>query len=91
MYVNEIIQQQCSIETNAYEKQSSKVWKVVTPTFFNNIITHSKLNEKFKKFIDDLVLVVVKGLFFLNTIENIRMKQFGLRRDPQLVLHHVEL
>jgi hypothetical protein len=25
MYVNEIIQRQCSIGTNAYEKQSSKV------------------------------------------------------------------
>jgi hypothetical protein len=32
------------------------------------------------------VLVVVKGLFLLNTIENIWMKQFDLQREPQLVL-----
>ncbi len=31
------------------------------------------------------MLVVVKGLFALNTIENILMKQFGLWKDPQLV------
>jgi hypothetical protein len=85
MYVSEIIQRRCSIETNAYEKQSSKVRRVVTPTFFNNIMTFNKSNEEFKKFIDDLVPVVVKGLFPLNTVENIWMKQFGLRRDPQLV------
>jgi hypothetical protein len=64
--------------------------KVVTTrfisAFFNNIITYNKSNEFLKKIIiNDLVLVVVKGLFPLNTIENIWMKQFGLRRDPQLV------
>jgi hypothetical protein len=31
------------------------------------------------------MLVVVKGLLFLNIVENLWMKQFGLQKDPQLV------
>jgi hypothetical protein len=42
--------------------------------FKNKTTTYKKLNEKQKVFIDDLVLVIVKGLFHLNTIENIWMK-----------------
>ncbi len=56
---------------NVYEKQSSKFQKVVTLisifAFFNNT-TYKKSNEQ-KKFIDDLVLVVLKGLFPLNIVE----------------------
>jgi hypothetical protein len=33
-----------------------------------------KLGEEQKAFIDDLVLVIVKGLFFLRTFENIQMR-----------------
>jgi hypothetical protein len=50
-----------------------------------NSTTYKKLDEKQKAFIDDLVLVVVKGLLCLNIIENILVKQFDLRTDPQLV------
>ncbi len=56
---------------NVYEKQSSKVQKVVTlisiSTFFNRI-TYKKSNEQ-NVFIDDLVLVVMKGLLPLNIVE----------------------
>jgi hypothetical protein len=44
-------------------------------------MTYQKLDEKQKAFIDDLMLVVVKRLFPLSIIENIWMKQFGLRRE----------
>jgi hypothetical protein len=39
-----------------------------------NSTTYKKLDEKQKAFIDDLVLVVVKGLLCLNIIENILVK-----------------
>jgi hypothetical protein len=56
---------------NVYEKQSSKVQKVVTlisiSTFFSST-TYKKSNEQ-NVFIDDLVLVVMKGLLLLNIIE----------------------
>jgi hypothetical protein len=66
MYISEIIQQDF-VKRNAFEKQRSKVWKVVTPrsifAFFNNTTTHKKLDEEQKKIINDLLLVVVKRLF----------------------------
>jgi hypothetical protein len=66
-YVIEIIQWWHCTKTNDFAKQSSKVWKVVTPrsisTYFNNITTSKKSNEEQKAFFDDLVLVVMKGLF----------------------------
>jgi hypothetical protein len=30
---------------------------------------------------DDFVLLVIKWLFFLNIVENLRMKQFVLKKD----------
>jgi hypothetical protein len=49
-------------------------------------IQHIKeLGEEQKAFIDDLVPVIVKGLFFYNTSKKIWMKLFGSRRDPQLI------
>jgi hypothetical protein len=55
---------------------------MVTPrsisTFCNNITTYKKSDETQKTFIDDFVLIVVKGLFFLSKVENIWMKRFGL-------------
>jgi hypothetical protein len=45
------------------------VQKVVTPrsisTIFSNTTTYKKSNEEQKAFFDDLVLVVMKGLFLL--------------------------
>ncbi len=56
----------------------NKVQKVITLrsifAFFNNTTTYQKSNEKQKAFIDDLVLVVVKGLLPLNMIENLWMR-----------------
>jgi hypothetical protein len=39
--------------------------------FFNNTTTYKKFDEEQKFVIDNLVLVVVKGLFLLNIVENI--------------------
>jgi hypothetical protein len=39
--------------------------------------TYKKLNQKSKTFMDELMLVVVKGLFLLSTIGNIWINQFG--------------
>ncbi len=39
--------------------------------FFSSNTTYKKLDEEQKFVIDDLVLVVVKGLFHLNIVENI--------------------
>jgi hypothetical protein len=39
--------------------------------FFNSTTTYKKLDEEQKFVIDNLVLVVVKGLFLLNIVENI--------------------
>ncbi len=67
MYVNEIVQWHY-VKTYAYEKQSSKVQKMVTPrsisTFSNSTTTYKTSDEKQKTFIDDFVLVVVKGYLF---------------------------
>jgi len=74
MYVSEIIQW-CFAKTNISQKQSSKVQKVITLrfvfAFFNSNTTYKKLDEEQKFVIDDLVLVIVKGLFSLNIVENI--------------------
>jgi preprotein translocase subunit SecB len=88
MYINEIVWQHF-VETNAFENQSSKVWKVVTlesiSSFFNNIQHNKILDEKQKNSVHDFVLVVVKGLFFLSKIDNICMKRFDLWKDSQLM------
>jgi hypothetical protein len=88
MCVSEIVQQH-AIKKDASMKQNSKVQKVITVgsifAFFNSTTTYWKSNEKQKAFIDDLVLVVVKGLLPLNTIENLSMRWFGLQTNPQLV------
>ncbi len=88
-YVSEIIQQWCFIETNASEKQSSKVWKIVTPrsifAFFSSITTYKKIDEKRKTFTNDLMKTIVKGLLPLSIVENISMRLFGLWKDPRLV------
>jgi hypothetical protein len=39
----------------------------------------------FSPFIDDIVLLVVKGLLFLSMVESIWMSRFGLWKDPQVV------
>jgi hypothetical protein len=48
---------------------------MVTPrsisTFSNSTTTYKKSNEKHKTFIDDFVLIVLKGLLFLSKVENI--------------------
>jgi hypothetical protein len=81
MYINEIVWQH-SVETNAFEKQSSKVWNVITllfiSSFISNITTYKISDEEQKNFIDNFVLVVVKGSFLLSKIENICMKRFDL-------------
>jgi hypothetical protein len=86
MYINEIVWQHF-VGTNAFEKQSSKAWKVVTlefiSSFINNITTYKILDEEQKHFIHDFVLVVVKGLLFLSKIDNICMKWFDSWKDSQ--------
>jgi len=50
MYINEIVQQWHFVETNDYEKQSSKIWKVITlrsiSIFFSSTTTYKKSNEE---------------------------------------------
>jgi hypothetical protein len=50
MYISEIVQQWRFVKTNAYEKQSFKVWKVITLgsifVFFSSSITYKKLDEE---------------------------------------------
>jgi hypothetical protein len=81
MYDSEIIQWHFVVIIVS-KKQSSKIWEIITlgsiSTFYSIIATYKKLGEKPKTFIDDLILVVVKGLLFLSTIGKIWMKQFGL-------------
>jgi hypothetical protein len=52
MYINEIVWQH-SVKTNVFEKQSSKVWKVIIlefiSSFFNDITTYKILDEEQKK------------------------------------------
>jgi hypothetical protein len=89
MYISEIVWQH-STKTNAFEKQScSKVQKMRTSWFISKTIScttiYKKSNEEQKTFVDDLLLVVVKGLFLLNTIENIWVKWFGFQRVSWLV------
>jgi hypothetical protein len=87
MYVSEIVQQY-AIKRDVFMRQNFKVQKVITLgssfSFFDSITTYKKSNEKQKNLIDDLVLVVLKGLLPLNTIENSWMG-FGLQKNPQLV------
>jgi hypothetical protein len=52
-------------------------------TFFGSTTPYKKSQQEPKIFIDDVVLLVVKSLHPLNTIESIQMKWFGLQRDPQ--------
>jgi hypothetical protein len=65
------------------------VWKVVTLififSFFSNTTTYKKSNEKKKAFIEYIVLVLVKRLLPLSTLENIWMKWFGLQRGSHLL------
>jgi hypothetical protein len=44
-----------------------------------------KGKEPYKTFIDNLVLLVVKRLPPLDMVENLWMKQFSLKRNPQVV------
>jgi len=50
MYISEIVQQWHFVETNAYKKQSFKVWKVITlgsiSIFFGSTTTYKKSNEE---------------------------------------------
>jgi hypothetical protein len=50
MYINEIVQQWSFVETNAYDKQSSKIWKVIILgsifLSFSNTTTYKKLDEE---------------------------------------------
>jgi hypothetical protein len=54
MYISEIVQQWCFVETNAYEKQSFKVWKVITLgsifVFVSNTTTYKKIRWRIKSF-----------------------------------------
>lgn len=68
-------------KTNPFEKQNSKVWKVVTPSSIFTFFGNTTSQEEQKAFIDDLVLLIMKGLFLLNIVENIWMRWFGLQRD----------
>jgi hypothetical protein len=43
-------------------------------TFSNSTTTYKKSNEKQKTSIDEFVLVVVEGLFFISKVENILMR-----------------
>lgn len=49
--------------------------------FFGKTTFHKKIEKQEKPFMDDFVLLGIKGLFFLNIVENLRMKQFVFRRD----------
>jgi hypothetical protein len=50
MYISEIVQQWSFVETNAYEKQSSKVWKFIIlrsiSIFFSNTTTYKKIDRE---------------------------------------------
>jgi hypothetical protein len=54
MYISEIVQQWCFVETNAYEKQSFEVWKVITLgsifVFVSSSTTYKKIRWRIKSF-----------------------------------------
>ncbi len=54
---------------------------MVTPSSIFTFFGNTTSQEKQKAFIDDLVLLIMKGLFLLNIVENIWMRRFGLQRD----------
>jgi hypothetical protein len=59
--------------------------------FFGKTTFHKKIEKQEEPFMDDFVLLVIKGLFILNIVENLWMKQFVLRRDLVWGFHRVEL
>ncbi len=76
------------VEIGVSKKQSSKVWKIITLRsnfeFFSIITTYKKLDEKPKTFIDDLILVVTKGLLLLSTIWKHMDEAFWLIKGPTI-------
>jgi hypothetical protein len=69
--------------------QLAKKWLKVAPgvifIFLRNKIPYQKQDETQKLFLEDLVLLMVKGFSPLNTCENVHMQRLALRLDPKVV------
>ncbi len=66
-------------------KKHSKITPSVTSAFFGSTAPYKEQDEVQKFFLEDLVLVTTKGLFPLNTCENVWMRRLALKFDPKVV------